>query len=181
MSWCLSSCFEGSPFTEHQLQDQSGPHLQSKMCAGILPALRPSLCLEESRMWPFPPPPWHSPSVLPRAPGCRWILHQGLCFQQVQTQQPEPSPTNSCITFQGFLYPSIPNHRPCPHPASLSGIFQVKHLTHTPPSDSPRNAFHWLSPTPWRAERSSQPWMGTLASSTPTPALDTFTDIDFCD
>ena len=36
MSWCLSSCFEGSPFTEHQLQDQSGPHLHSKVCAGIL-------------------------------------------------------------------------------------------------------------------------------------------------
>lgn len=47
--------------------------------------LRPFLCLEESRMWLFLPPPWHSPSVLLRVPGCRWILHQGLCFQQVQT------------------------------------------------------------------------------------------------
>ena len=94
-----------------------------------------------------PSPPWHSPSVLPRVPGCRWILHQGLCFQWVQTHtscnsQEGHSPTNSFLTFQCFLCPSIPNHRPHPHPASLSGLFQVKHLTHTPPSDSPRNAFH---------------------------------------
>ena len=39
-----------------------GPHLHWKVCAGILPTLRPSLCLEESRMWLLPP----LPGILPQ-------------------------------------------------------------------------------------------------------------------
>lgn len=111
-------------------------------------------CVQESYQPYVPPCAWKSQECGPFLP-LPGILRQ-FCLELLAAdesctkgsassrsrQQPEPSPTNSCITFQGFLYPSIPNHRPCPHPASLSGIFQVKHLTHTPPSDSPRNAFH---------------------------------------